>query len=149
MLRHSFRAKLILLLFIATVLPISTSMLISYFYTKQSVTDNVIQSTQANLSLARLNLLNYMDAVNQSTLLIYSGINQRGSIYSLIEDLKFRQSEAEGFVPVKLPPDAIRSEMLSMLRSVRELYKIHLYTLDNQMSYLQVNDFHRSLPNPD
>jgi two-component system sensor histidine kinase YesM len=150
MFRHSIRTKLILLLLIATVVPICTSMIISYYYTKNTVTQDMIRDTQANLSLGKLNLLNYMNAVNQSSLLIYTGINRAGSLYTQIENIALLDTDASG-VPRRppMPSDALRSDMLNMLRSVKEFYKVHLYTEKDQYSYLQVNDFHRSRFNPD
>ncbi|WP_052339587.1 sensor histidine kinase [Gorillibacterium massiliense] len=145
---HSIRTKLILLLLVATVVPISTSMIISYYYTTNSVTKDTIRSTESMLSLGKQNLLNYMNTVNQSSLTIYSGINQAGSLYTYIEDLE-HTSGASG-VPESIisPPETLRSQLLNMLRSVKEFYKIHLYTAKDHMSTLQVNDFNRHLYNP-
>ncbi|MFC5407016.1 cache domain-containing sensor histidine kinase [Cohnella soli] len=145
---YSFRSKLIVLLLVATVVPICTSMVISYYYTKSSVTENAIRNTESTLSLGKMNLLNYMNAVNQSSLTIYSGINQIGSLYTYIEDLE-RQPGPNG-VPdsTTLPPESLRSQLMNMLRTMKEFYKIHLFTLKDRMSMLQVNDYNRYLYNP-
>ncbi|MFC5471406.1 sensor histidine kinase [Cohnella suwonensis] len=146
---YSIRSKLIVLLLVATVVPICTSMVISYYYTKSSVTKDAIRSTESTLSLGKMNLLNYMNAVNQSSLTIYSGINQMGSLYTYIENLERRTSPNGVPDYSTLPPESLRSQLMNMLRTVKEFYKIHLYTLKDRMSMLQVNDFNRYLYNPE
>lgn len=149
MIRHSIRTKLILLLLAAMAVPILISMVISYFYTKNSVTADVIRQTRSNLALGKQNLINYMNAINQSSLLIYTGINQTGSLYTLLEDHRDSTLDANGVPSTPpLPSQTLRMEMQTMLRSVEELYKIHLHTPQNQYSYLMVNDFYRSRSNP-
>lgn len=128
---------------------IPKTLLISYLYTKNTVTTDVIRNTGANLALGKQNLLNHIDAINQASLLVYTGINRSGSVYTELEDQWRKPIDGSGVPNLPaMPSETIRAELLSSLRSVKELYKIHLYTPNNQFSYLQVNDFHRSRYNP-
>ncbi|SDC26625.1 two-component system, sensor histidine kinase YesM [Paenibacillus sp. UNCCL117] len=145
---HSIRTKFIILLLIATVVPICTSMLISYYYTESSVTEYAIKNTKSKLLLGQMNLTNYMTAVNQSSLSIYAGIGQINSVNSYIENLEPVYSDANdvsGLSPK--PPDSLRNYLINLLRAVKGFYKIHLYTVQNKMSTLQYSYSSRHIKN--
>src|SRR2546430_2475416 len=73
---NSIRKKMMALLLIATIVPILTSLVISYQYTKGKVTDKVIKENSNLLELGKTNILNYFDNINRLSLSIYSGINK-------------------------------------------------------------------------
>ena len=60
MFKMSIRNKLMVLLLTVTVIPITTSIIITNIYIKNSVTDESIRENMNLLSLGKSNIMNYM-----------------------------------------------------------------------------------------
>ncbi|TVY10375.1 sensor histidine kinase [Paenibacillus cremeus] len=88
--RNSLRFKLIVLLLIATIAPIVTTMLVTNLYTKQSVKQNAIRESTNLLSQSKLNLINYMNQLNDLTFSMY-----KNPSFIKLMDLGFTGYEAE------------------------------------------------------
>ncbi|MCZ8516450.1 sensor histidine kinase [Paenibacillus filicis] len=84
------RLKLILLLLIATIAPIVTSMIVTNMYTKQSVKQKAIVESTNLLNQGKLNLINYMNQLNELTFSVY-----RNQSFSRLIDLGFTGYESE------------------------------------------------------
>lgn len=72
MIRGSIRNKLIVLLLVITIVPFGSSIIITYFHTKDSLQQQAIQETSNLLHQGKYNLENYMNALNRITLNIYN-----------------------------------------------------------------------------
>lgn len=108
--RSSFRFRLILVLLIATIVPISASMVVTNVYTKQSVRQNAIRESTRLLEQGRLNLINYMDSLNQLSFSIYS-------------DSSFIRLTTLGFTGYQSEPEIYRlMQTISLNRDVSQVY---------------------------
>ncbi|MGG1551968.1 cache domain-containing sensor histidine kinase [Paenibacillus ferrarius] len=135
--RHSFRNKLILFLVIATMVPFLTSLVVSYFFTKQKVTEDTLTNNSALLSQGKTNLINYLDGVVQASSTIYTGIHlaELGQLY----DILLTQKEID-----YMSDKVIKSGLQVMSHSVKEIKQIYLYASVSDRSYLASNDFQAS-----
>jgi two-component system, sensor histidine kinase YesM len=77
MFRSSIRNKLIALLLVTTILPFGTSIIITYFHTKESLKDQLVEENSNLLYQGKANLENYINELNGLTLSLY---NNRGFI---------------------------------------------------------------------
>ncbi|OCT10683.1 hypothetical protein A8709_22870 [Paenibacillus pectinilyticus] len=133
MIRHSIRNKLILFLIIATLVPFLTSLVVSYFFTKQRVTEDTLTNNSALLSQGKTNLINYLDGVVQASSTIYTGIHlaELGQFYDIIQS----QREID-----YMSDKVIKSGLQVMSHSVKEIKQIYLYASVSDRSYLASND---------
>ena len=133
MIRHSIRNKLILFLLIATLIPFLTSLVVSYFFTKQKVTEDTLTYNSALLSQGKTNLVNYLDGVVQASSTIYTGIHlaELGQFYDIIQS----QREID-----YMSDKVIKSGLQVMSHSVKEIKQIYLYASVSNRSYLTSND---------
>lgn len=137
MIRHSIRNKLILFLLIATLVPFLTSLVVSYYFTKQKVTEDTLTNNSALLSQGKTNLVNYLDSVVQASSTIYTGIHlaELGQFYEIIQtqrDIDYMSDKV------------IKSGLQVMSHSVKEIKQIYLYASVSDRSYLASNDFQGS-----
>ncbi len=72
MFRKSIRNKLIALLMIITILPFGTSIIITYYQTKEAFKDLVVQENSNLLYQGKINLENYLAELNGLTLSLYN-----------------------------------------------------------------------------
>ena len=72
MFRKSIRNKLIALLLIITILPFGTSIIITYYQTKEAFKDLVVQENSNLLYQGKINLQNYLGELNGLTLSLYN-----------------------------------------------------------------------------
>ena len=84
--RNSLQKKLILFLLASIILPISTSILITYAYTKESVKQYHIRETTNLIHQGAMNIMNYMNQANEASLLVYNNLSEANSLYQLIQD---------------------------------------------------------------
>jgi two-component system sensor histidine kinase YesM len=70
--RTSIRNKLIAFLLAAVMVPLATSIVITYWYTKDSIAKERIGVTAALLVQGRENIRHYMDTIHQATLSVYN-----------------------------------------------------------------------------
>ncbi len=75
MLKKSIRNKLIILLFLATILPYGTSMIITYIHTKEAIENRVVQENTNLLYQGKVNLESYIKELNGLTLSLYNNPN--------------------------------------------------------------------------
>ncbi|MBD8070621.1 sensor histidine kinase [Bacillus sp. PS06] len=68
----SIRNKLIILLLIATIIPFGSSILITYFHTKESIKNQVVQENSNLLYQGKVNLQSYIKELNGLTLSLYN-----------------------------------------------------------------------------
>ncbi|MDQ0896751.1 histidine kinase [Paenibacillus sp. V4I7] len=137
MFRHSIRNKLILFLLIATLVPFTTSIVVSYIFTKEKVTEDTITNNSALLSQAKMNLLNYLNGVVQASTTIYTGqYSSVGYLYDIL------QTEREiDYMSDKV----IKSGLQVMSHSVKEIKQIYLYASVSDRSYLASSDIQGSM----
>jgi two-component system, sensor histidine kinase YesM len=72
MLKNSIRNKLIVLLMITTIIPFGSSIIITYFYTKNSIEEEVVQESSNLLYQGKINLENYINELNSLTISLYN-----------------------------------------------------------------------------
>ncbi|WP_404445684.1 sensor histidine kinase [Sutcliffiella horikoshii] len=72
MFKKSIRNKLIALLLIITILPFGTSIIITYYQTKEAFKDLVVQENSNLLYQGKINLENYLEELNNLTLSLYN-----------------------------------------------------------------------------
>jgi two-component system sensor histidine kinase YesM len=72
MFRSSIRNKLIAFLLIATIVPFGTSIIITYFHTKESLKNQVVQENSNLLYQGKINLEGYLNELNGLTLSLYN-----------------------------------------------------------------------------
>jgi len=82
---NRLRNKLIAFLLVSIVLPISTSILITYQYTKESIKSDYIRENSNLLRQGAINILNYMERINEATLLVYNDLSDENSLYQLMQ----------------------------------------------------------------
>ncbi|WP_058307330.1 sensor histidine kinase [Gracilibacillus massiliensis] len=72
MIRKSIRNKLIVLLLAITIIPFGTSIVITYFYTKESLKDEFIEENVNLLYQGKLNIESYINDLKDLTLSFYN-----------------------------------------------------------------------------
>ncbi|WP_078378839.1 sensor histidine kinase [Sutcliffiella halmapala] len=72
MFKKSIRNKLIVLLLLITILPFGTSIIITYYHTKEAFKDLVVQENSNLLYQGKINLENYLNDLNGLTLSLYN-----------------------------------------------------------------------------
>lgn len=120
--KQSIRNKLILLLLLATVVPIVITMAITYDYTKNSVKDNSIRDNANLIYQGKTNIMNYLNAINQASLEIY-------------QDPDLMRALEAGVLTYENEPKVYRT-LNNMSLSVKEIHQIHLYVAESEQSYL-------------
>lgn len=126
------------LVLLAAVIPAGVSVIFSYHYTKQSVTEQSINQSSRLLTLGAANLESYFQGINQLALSIYSGINIQNSFYTSILTTKNPNGIPEG----TFPPDnrnVILSQLYNLFLLDRNIFKIHLYVRANSQSNMLLN----------
>lgn len=142
MFRTSIRKKLMALLLAATIIPIATSMLVSDWYIKRTVTQKSISENANLLSLGTSNILNYTNTVNRISLSAYNSLNNPTSLYAIIE-----KGTVPGIDATQFDLDNrthIYTHLLNMFQSTKEMHQIHLEIYgDQRISYLLARGFFR------
>jgi two-component system, sensor histidine kinase YesM len=72
MIKKSIRNKLIVLLLLTTIIPFGSSIVITYFHTKNYLEDQVVKENSNLLFQGRVNLENYINELNGLTLSLYN-----------------------------------------------------------------------------
>lgn len=72
MFRSSIRNKLIVLLLVTTIVPFGTSIIITYFHTKESLKNQVVQENSNLLYQGKVNIESYINELNGLTLSLYN-----------------------------------------------------------------------------
>ncbi|MEC0146053.1 cache domain-containing sensor histidine kinase [Paenibacillus alginolyticus] len=131
------RNKLILFLLIATLVPFITSIVVSYLFTKERVTEDTITNNSALISQAKMNILNYLNGVVQASTTIYTGqhLSELGQLYEILQterDINYMSDKV------------IKSGLQVMSHSVKEIKQIYLYASVSDRSFLASNDYQNS-----
>ncbi|MDT3428657.1 two-component system sensor histidine kinase YesM [Paenibacillus forsythiae] len=133
MFKHSIRNRLMALVLLAAVIPAGVSVIFSYLYTKQSVTEQSIGQNRKLLALGAANLDGYFKGIHQRALSIYSGINIQNSFYTSILSVKNPATLPKGTVQ----PDnrnIVITQLYNLFLSDRNIFQIHLYVRANKQS---------------
>ncbi|MGD6805251.1 sensor histidine kinase [Rossellomorea vietnamensis] len=72
MLKNSIRNKLIVLLMLTTIIPFGSSIIITYFYTKNSIEKEVVEESSNLLYQGKINLESYVNELNGLTISLYN-----------------------------------------------------------------------------
>lgn len=128
--KHSIRQKLIVLLLLSTIVPILSSIVITYTYTKSTLKDQAIQQNARLISEVRKNIVNYLDTVSRSTLTVYSNT----TLDSMLSyGLTSYQNDAYLFTILQL-----------VSRSTNDIFQVYLSINEAGRAYLlHQNNFSR------
>ncbi|WP_373229884.1 sensor histidine kinase [Cohnella sp.] len=138
--RNTIRNKLMLLLLIATILPIATSMVISYNSTKRSISEEAYEKNTRLLSLAKTNMLNYMHNINQKSLAVYNSINVPRSLYYILEHNMENEVFPSGLSDVIRNRNLLKDHLLNIYQSVSEFHQVRLHVVKQNTTYLLKSD---------
>lgn len=134
MFRTSLRNKLIGLLLAATIIPIMTSITISYFYTKNTVLEESIQENMDLIALGKDNIENYLTVIEETSKSVYRFMNEPESLYGIIERGGNKNIDNEEFSLIYRT--RIYGHLLNMYQSMSDISQIHLHTIAGNQSYL-------------
>lgn len=148
--RNTIRNKLMLLLLFATILPIVTSMIVSYTSTKHSVSRESYDQNARLLSLAQTNLLNYMMNINQKSLAVYNSINVPRSLYYILEHNMEDEVFPNDLTDVIRNRNLLKDHLTNIYQSLNEINQVRLYVVSQQTTYLLRNndDVKSGTPDP-
>ncbi|WP_165861283.1 cache domain-containing sensor histidine kinase [Paenibacillus paeoniae] len=135
LIRGSLRNKLIVFLLFSIIIPITCSIIISYVYTKEAFKKESIQNNTKLIYQGSSNLLNYLDRLNQASLLIYSNPSITNSLYNII------LTGASGFAYDK----EIESNLLFIYNTTEEIHSIYLYLEKQDKSFRVANSLPRKM----
>ncbi|MCI3920781.1 sensor histidine kinase [Paenibacillus sp. TRM 82003] len=123
--RNSLQKQLIVFLMVAIMLPISISIIVTYQFTKASVKESFLRDNTTLLYQGSTNILNYLNRLNQTSLLIYQDPRNEKSFHSIVEkpEITFAD-EKELYVSVQF-----------MVNSLAEVKQIHMYMERSDLSY--------------
>ncbi|WP_248930316.1 cache domain-containing sensor histidine kinase [Paenibacillus hamazuiensis] len=126
MIRNSIRGKLILFLLGATILPIVSSIVITYYFTKQNVSQETIRSNSNLIYQGKTNIVTYLNIIEQTSLAVYKDQD----LYSILET-----GGSDDFM-VK---NEVYRALQSISNSVRDIHQIYLYIAAAGRSHLFVH----------
>lgn len=124
MVRGSIRNKLILFLLVATILPISTSIWITYHFTKNNITDETVQHNSNLIYQGSANLTNYLNILNQTSLTAYN-------------DIEFYRA-MESTTRTYLESNEIVRGIQRISGSLRDIHQVYLYVNGTNSAYSSV-----------
>lgn len=130
MIRSSIRNKLVLFLLAATIVPITTSIFITYFYTKQSVMSETKSTNSSLIYQGQTNIVNYLNIIQQTSLFVYN-------------DPKLFEIVEHGLTDYLSDKEVFRG-MQVMSHSIKEIYQVYLHMAKRNRSHLILNDRTRS-----
>ena len=122
----SIRTKMMLFLLAATLIPILASIVITYSLTTSKVTKETLKSNADLLFQGKTNLLNYMNAAQQSTFIFYND----SRLFAILED---------GIRDYKDDQEIYRGLML-LSYTAKDFEQAHLYLRESDLHYLIINN---------
>ncbi|MFD0711405.1 sensor histidine kinase [Paenibacillus sp. GCM10027626] len=125
-LKTSIRNKLIALLLISTVVPVVTSTVITYVYTKNSFKQLTIEENTRLMAEGKTNIVNYLDSINSASLAIYSTPLLNSILWKGLDDY--------------LTEPYIFTTMQALSRAAKEIYQINLSIDQFNRSFLLYRD---------
>lgn len=135
--KSSLRRKLMIVLLLATVLPISISILITYQRTTTAITEQAIKDNSKLLFQGKTNLVNYFDQINALYNSIYYDTYNIDSLFRLLRD---------GLSPLSdhfYEHSVISSKLRSMSLKTPDIFQIRLVFNKGNYSFLLANDILR------
>jgi two-component system sensor histidine kinase YesM len=135
---NSLQNKLVLFLLFAIIIPILTSIIVTYNYTKSSVKKSYIEDNTTLLYQGSTNILNYLNRINQTSLLIYQDSRNERSLYKIIEkeEISFAD-EQDMYVSMQF-----------MMNSLAEVKQIYIYMNKSDLSYRFAYNLRRNTSGP-
>ena len=133
---NRLRDKLIAFLLVSIVLPISISILITYQYTKESIKSDYIRENSNLLRQGAINVLNYMERINEATLFVYNDLSDENSLYQLM------QKKDHTFLEER----QLYRSLQFIANSARDIEQIYLYSAVTDTSYRFAYNLLRSAP---
>ncbi|RXZ79410.1 sensor histidine kinase [Paenibacillaceae bacterium] len=130
---NSLRNKLILFLLGAIIIPISVSIVVTYVFTKESVTKTNINNNTTLLYQGSSNIENYLNNVNQASLLIYQDAGNERSLFKITGKDTISFSDEREL--------AIQFQFIA--NSLAEINQIYMYMDHSQYSYRFYNNLLR------
>lgn len=123
--RNSLRNKLIIFLLSSIVIPISCSIVITHYYTKEKIRGNHIRENTNLLHQGSINMLNYLDRIDQTSLLVYNELSNAKSLYSLVQfgGINFLEQQE------------VHRSLQFMANTMREIEQIYLYMVKENLSF--------------
>ncbi|OMF37223.1 hypothetical protein BK133_06350 [Paenibacillus sp. FSL H8-0548] len=110
----SIRTKLIVFMLIATIIPIVTTMFVTYTYTSKSMKDRALEDTQNLLYQGQRNVSAVLAALNSSSLYVYSDAELYRELQTGVPDF---QTDSRLFAALSY-----------MKSSVTDVHQVYLYT---------------------
>ncbi|MBB3110730.1 two-component system sensor histidine kinase YesM [Paenibacillus phyllosphaerae] len=138
--KNTIRNKLMLLLLAATIVPIASSMVISYIATKNSITEEAVATNARLLSLGKTNILNYMNNINQKSLAVYNSMNVPRSLYYLLEHDMEDEVFPNDLSDVIRNRNLLKDHLYNIYQSIQEFAQVRLYVVKQNTTYLLRND---------
>ncbi|RKN85629.1 sensor histidine kinase [Paenibacillus ginsengarvi] len=132
MFRTSIRNKLIAFLLAAVTVPLATSIIITYWYTKDSIAKERIGVTAALLVQGRENIRHYMDTIHQATLSVYN-------------DAKLNEAIETGATDYLSDKETYRA-LMHMANVMPDIYQVYLYLDLAKQPYLLKSALFKRIP---
>jgi len=132
----SLRGKLIVFLLLAIVVPMSASILISYFYTRESLKQEFIRENSHTVYQGKVNLAEYLELMNHISLTVYSNLQERDSLYNIV---------ADGRTTFETDKD-LYSALNSISAAHKDIMQVYLHMKKNNDSYLIIDGFLKRSP---
>jgi two-component system sensor histidine kinase YesM len=133
---NRLRNKLIAFLLVSVILPISISILITYQYTKESIKSDYIRENTNLIHQGAINIQNYMERINEATLLIYNDLSDESSLFQLIQKSNHSWLEER----------EMYRNLQFIANSVKDIEQIYLYSSATDTSFRFANNLLRSAP---
>jgi len=129
LIRSSLRNKLIVFVLVATILPMTTFLLIMHFFTKDKLEEKAVQDSVRLIYQGKGNLLNYVQSVQQSIKLIYNNEPLmdmlRNKLNNYFEENRLFATEQE-----------IVRTLLNVEYAVNDSRQVYLYVKQADRSFL-------------
>lgn len=133
--KNSIRNKLILFLLLSIIIPISLSIFITYSYTKESMKEQYIKENSNLIHMSAINIMDYMNRLNEATLQIYTNLYDPNSLHQLI------QNNPDSYMTDR----EIYRIMQLMSNSMKEMEQIYIYSSKGDLSYRYAHKLLRSV----
>lgn len=135
------RNKLIAFVFVATILPMATFVLITQMFTKDKLSEKAIYDSSSLISQGKANISNYIQTIQQTTKLIYNNDQLMDILKNKVRDY-FDENR------IYASEQQIKQTLLSIGYAVSDARQVYLYAEQPDRSYL-VTDSREILPNSD
>ncbi|WJH34937.1 sensor histidine kinase [Paenibacillus sp. CC-CFT747] len=131
MFQNSIRSKLIVFLLAATLIPITISILITYLYTRETVSKETVATSSHLLYQGRTNIGNYLERMNQSSLSVYNDFE----LFDILDHSWLQSDEL-----ILTSRNEIYRALQTMAHSSREIRQVYLFLEKNRWSFAVLNE---------